>query len=146
MVKHRIKPKVLVVDEDPDMRMFFSTLLKTGGFSPITARDGIEGLKKAKTRAPEYIIIDVPMPGNGGMQMYHCLKQDKNMRCIPVMMVSSIDRQTFTHYQKTKGIRLGQDINVPEAFLEKPPEAADIIDRIKTALGMDDPESECQNE
>lgn len=85
------------------------------------------------------------MPGNGGMQMYRCLKQDQKMSCIPVMMVSSIDRQTFTHYQKTKGIRLGQELRVPEAFLEKPPEATDIILRIKKALGMDQEGSECEN-
>lgn len=134
MANKRPKPKILVVDDDPDMRIFFATLLKTGGFTPVVARDGAEGLEKAKDLAPEYIIIEVPMPGNGGMRMYRHLKQDKNTNGIPVMMVSGIDRHTFTHYQKTQGFRLGQDIPAPEAFLEKPPEAADVLERIETAL------------
>lgn len=100
----------------------------------MVAKNGTEGLKKVRSQKPVFIIIDVPMPGNGGMKMYKCLKQDKNLSCIPVIMVSSIDKQTFTNYQKTKGIRLGQDITVPEAFLEKPPEAAEILDLIKAAL------------
>ncbi|MCK5541401.1 MAG: response regulator [Desulfobacterales bacterium] len=134
MKKASAKQKILVVDDDPDMRIFFATILKTGGFQPVVAKNGTEGLKKVRSQKPVFIIIDVPMPGNGGMKMYKCLKQDKNLSCIPVIMVSSIDKQTFTNYQKTKGIRLGQDITVPEAFLEKPPEAAEILDLIKAAL------------
>ena len=122
------------MDDDPDMRIFFSTLLKSGGFKPIVARTGSEGVEKAKKENLAFIIIDVPMPDNGGMQMYRYLKQDNNLKKIPVIMVSSIDKQTFTHYQKTKGIRLDQDIISPEAFLEKPPEAAEVLDLIQATL------------
>lgn len=134
MVKKENRPKILVVDDDPDMRIFFSALLKNGGFQPIVAGSGKEGLDKVKKEKPVFIIIDVPMPDNGGMQMYRCLKQDERLCCIPVIMVSTIDRQTFTHYQKTKGIRLGQDISGPEAFLEKPPEAAEVLGLIRETL------------
>ncbi len=134
MKKASDKQKILVVDDDPDMRIFFATILKTGGFHPVVAKNGIEGLEKVISQKPVFIIIDVPMSGNGGMKMYRCLKQDKNLSCIPVIMVSSIDKLTFINYQKTKGIRLGQDITVPEAFLEKPPEAAEVLGLIKSVL------------
>ena len=134
MGKKANKLKILVVDDDPDMRIFFSTLLKSGGFKPIVAKTGIEGIEKAKKENLAFIIMDVPMPDNGGMQMYRYLKQDNKLKKIPVIMVSSIDKQTFTHYQKTKGIRLGQDIISPEAFLEKPPEAAEVLDLIQATL------------
>ncbi len=142
MDQQRKKTKVLIVDDDPDMRIFFSTLLKTDGFYPIVARNGTEGMAKAKSQNPEFIIIDVPMPGNGGMQMYQGLKQDDRLKFIPVMMVSTIDKQTFTHYQKTKGIRLGTDIKIPEGFVEKPPEAKDVLDLIKDILLGDFPKSD----
>ena len=134
MGKKTNKLKILIVDDDPDMRIFFSTLLKSGGFKPIVAKTGIEGIEKAKKENLAFIIMDVPMPDNGGMQMYRYLKQDNQLKKIPVIMVSSIDKQTFTHYQKTKGIRLGQDIISPEAFLEKPPEAAEVLDLIQATL------------
>ena len=134
MGKKTNKLKILIVDDDPDMRIFFSTLLKSGGFKPIVARTGSEGIEKAKKERPVFIIMDVPMPDNGCMQMYRYLKQDNQLKKIPVIMVSSIDKQTFTHYQKTKGIRLGQDIISPEAFLEKPPEAAEVLDLIQATL------------
>lgn len=122
------------MDDDPDMRIFFSALLKTGGFAPIVAKNGDEGIEKLETQQPVFIIIDVPMPDNGGMKMYQYLKQDKKLSHIPVIMVSSIDQQTFSLYQKTKGIRLGQEIDNPEAFFHKPPEASEILDLIKATL------------
>lgn len=128
------KPRILVVDDDPDMRMYYSALLRTGGYHPIVASDPGEGLEKVKKEKPVFIIINVPMPENGGMQMYRCLKQDVRLCCIPVIMVSTIDRQTFTLYQKTKGIRLGSDIKDPEAFLEKPPEASELLGLIHETL------------
>ncbi len=128
------KPKILVVDDDPDMRIFFSTLLKTSGFIPLVAKNGIEGIKKAKAQKPVFIIIDVPMPENSGMQMYKCLKKDKELCCIPVIMVSSIDKQTFTHFLKTKGIQSGREMVSPEMFLEKPPEAAEVLGLINKTL------------
>jgi len=128
------KQKILVVDDDPDMRIFLSTILKTGGFKPIVAKDGIEGMQKAKKENPVFIIIDVPMPENGGMRMYRHLKLDKQLKQIPVIMISTIDKQTFIHYQKTKGIGLGRDVVSPEAFLEKPPEAAEVLNLIQDIL------------
>jgi len=129
--KKPARPKILVVDDDPDMRIFFSTLLKAGGYKPIVARDGKEGLMKAGKEIPAVIILAVPMLENGGMQMYMDLKADPKFRWIPVFMISTIDRQTFIHYQKTKSIRLGQDVVSPEAFLEKPPETAEFLGLIQ---------------
>lgn len=131
------RPKILVVDDDSDMRIFFSSLLKSGGFSPIVAKNGIEGLQKVKAHHPALIIIEVPMPENGGIRMFQDLKQNSKFSAIPVMMVSSIDKQTYSHYLNTKGIRMDHNGLIPDAFLEKPPEAADVLDFINKALGLD---------
>jgi len=74
------------------------------------------------------------MSENTGMLMYQHLKQDRKLQYIPVIMISAIDKLTFIHYQKTKGIRLGQDIISPEGFLEKPPEAAELLELIQDIL------------
>jgi len=132
--KKSVRPKILIVDDDPDMRVFFSTFLKAGGYRPIVAGNGKEGMMKAGKENPALIILDVPMPENGGMQMYMDLKADQNLCRIPVFMMSTIDRQTFVHYQKTKGIRLGQDVISPEAFLEKPPETAEVLGLIQETV------------
>jgi DNA-binding response OmpR family regulator len=132
--KKPAKKKILIVDDDPDMRIFFSTLLKTNGFRPIVAKDGDEGIKKAVKESPVFIIIDVTLPENGGMKMYRSLKKDRELNQIPVIMTSTIDIQTFTHYQKAKGLNLGKDIVKPAAFLEKPPEAKEVLSLIEQIL------------
>jgi len=128
------KKKILVVEDDSDMRIFISTILKTGGFKPMVAKNGKDGMNKAEKENPACIIMDVPMSENTGMLMYQHLKQDRKLQYIPVIMISAIDKLTFIHYQKTKGIRLGQDIISPEGFLEKPPEAAELLELIQDIL------------
>ena len=134
MNKKSSKQKILVVDDDPDMRIFLSTILKTGGYKPIVAKDVGEGMKKVKKENPVFIIMDVPMPENSGVRMYRHLKLDEQLKQIPVIMISTIDKQTFTQYQKTKGISLDRDVIGPEAFLEKPPEASEVLNLIRDIL------------
>ena len=127
------KKTVLVVEDELDMRIFISTLLETSGYQPIMTRDGKEGLHKAKDICPDLIILDVMMPGEGGVQMYRHLKTDKTLCNIPVIMLSAITRKTFTHYLNMVNARLKDPIPDPDAYVEKPPEAEDLL-RIATSL------------
>ncbi|MBC8463852.1 MAG: response regulator, partial [Deltaproteobacteria bacterium] len=49
------------------MRIFISTLLQTSGYETVITRDGSEGLRKAKALTPDLVILDVMMPGEGGV-------------------------------------------------------------------------------
>ncbi len=92
--------KILIVDDEIDMRVFLSTLLETNGYSPVATRDGKEGLTKAKEIEPDLIILDIMMPGEGGVHMYRQLKTDQILNKIPVIMLSAVARKTFSHYMK----------------------------------------------
>ena len=129
------KEKILVVADETDMRVFLSTVIETGGFDPIVAINGTEGLKKALKENPDLIIVDVMMPKEDGLQMYRNLKYDKMFKNIPVIMLSSIDKHTFFHYQKMKNVLPGKSLPEPEAYLEKPPEAEELIGLIHDMLG-----------
>jgi DNA-binding response OmpR family regulator len=72
------KKTVLIVEDELDMRIFISTLLETSGYRPVMTKDGNEGMRKARDVGPDLIILDVMMPGEGGVQMYRQLKTDKN--------------------------------------------------------------------
>lgn len=121
------KKKILIVDDELDMRIFLSTLLKTSGYQPVVTRDGNEGIQKAKAIGPDLIILDVMMPGEGGVQMYRELKVDPVLRTIPVMMLSAVARRTFSHYLKMVNIRMDSPIPDPDAYMEKPPEADELL-------------------
>ncbi len=121
------KRKILVIDDELDMRTFLSTLFETRGFKPLVASDGVEGLKKAKEGRPELIILDVMMPKEGGIQLYRDLKGDPNTKDIPVIMLSGIARKTFFHSQNVLDQYTGQSLPEPEAYIEKPPEPEELL-------------------
>jgi CheY-like chemotaxis protein len=129
------KKTVLIVEDELDMRIFISTLLETSGYEPIMTRDGTEGLIKAKDVKPDLIILDVMMPGEGGVQMYRQLKTDKNLCDIPVIMLSAVTRKTFAHYLNMVNARLKDAIPDPDAYIEKPPEAEDLLKMTTSLIG-----------
>jgi CheY-like chemotaxis protein len=119
--------QILIVDDEPHMRVFMATLFETSGYKPVLARNGNEGIEKAKESAPDLIILDVMMPGGGGVQMYRQLKKDDRLRDIPVIMLSAVEGKTFSH--SLKMFRASEDGMLPEpdAYVEKLPEAEELL-------------------
>jgi CheY-like chemotaxis protein len=130
-----MKKTVLVVEDELDMRIFISTLLETSGYRPITTRDGSEGISKAREVIPDLIILDVMMPGEGGVQMYRRLKTDDSLMNIPVILLSGVAKKTFAHYLKMLNTRIKASIPEPSAYLEKPPEAEELIKLTERFIG-----------
>ncbi len=131
----RRKKVILIVDDELDMRTFLSTLVKLGGYDSVLAKDGEEGMLKAEKIRPDLLILDVMMPGEGGVIMYNRLKADADLRQIPVIMLSAVAKNAFYHYLGALNIKLDGSILTPEAYIEKPPEAENLMRVIRTILG-----------
>jgi CheY-like chemotaxis protein len=129
------KKTVLIVEDELDMRIFIKTLLETSGYQPVMTRDGNEGMLKARDVLPDLIILDVMMPGEGGVQMYRQLKTHDKLCHIPVIMLSAVARKTFSHYLNMVNARLKTPIPEPDAYIEKPPEAEDILKMAAALIG-----------
>jgi len=121
------KKKILIVDDEMDMRIFISTLMETSGYKAFATRDGKDGIRKAGDILPDLIILDVMMPGEGGVQMYRHLKTDKNLKDIPVIMLSAVTEKAFIHYLKMLNTQLDNSIPYPDVYMEKPPEAEELL-------------------
>ena len=126
--------KVLIVDDELDMRTFVSTLLETSGYKPLTAVDGKEGMEVARRDKPSVVLLDVMMPNESGIGMYRELKNDPDLKDIPVIMVSALSRKTFFHSQKVLDEYKGENIPEPAAYIEKPPEADELLEAIQDCL------------
>jgi CheY-like chemotaxis protein len=129
------KKTVLIVEDELDMRIFISTLLETSGYQPVMTRDGKEGMLKAKDVCPDLIILDVMMPGEGGVQMYQQLKTHATLCNIPVIMLSAVAKKTFSHYLNMVNARLKDPMPDPDAYIEKPPEAEDLLKMTASLIG-----------
>jgi CheY-like chemotaxis protein len=126
--------KVLVVDDELDMRTYITTLLETNGFKPLSAEDGIQGMEIARREKPKVIILDVMMPRESGINMYRDLKNDPGLREIPVIMLSALSRKTFFHSQKVLDRYKGEEIPEPDAYIEKPAEPDELLEAIQKTL------------
>lgn len=126
--------KVLVVDDELDMRTFITTLLETSGFKPIAATDGVEGLAAARSRKPAVIILDVMMPNLSGISMYRDLKNDPELKDIPVIMLSALSKKTFFHSQEVLDEYKSEKIPEPAAYIEKPADADELLEAIQNCL------------
>jgi len=127
--------KVLIVDDDPDVRLFNATVVEESGYTPIEAVNGEEGLKIVKKNRPDLVILDVLMPKQSGIRLYRELKTDKSLIGIPVIMLSGVAKRTFLRSQKALTEFGDKPVPEPENYLEKPVEPEELAQEIKKLLG-----------
>jgi len=132
------RKKILIVDDELDIRIFLCNLLGNCGYEPIEAGDKKEGMQMALREMPALIILDVTMPKESGIQMYRELKAHKALRNIPVIMVSTIDKKTFSFYQKFQRTPRDKEFPHPGAYLEKPLEAEKLIEVVRRLTQLDE--------
>ena len=128
------KKKVVVVDDDLHMRIFISTLLETSGYKAIIAKNGDDGIRKTQESLPALIILDLMMPGEGGILMYRQLKSDDRLKQIPVIVLSGVESKVFYHSLKTLSVGLETVLPEPDVYMEKPPEPEELLQKIESFL------------
>ena len=128
------KKKILFVDDELDMRIFLSTVLKTEGYEAVAARNALEGIKKAHDVCPDLIIMDVMMPQAGGVTLFQELKKDAQLSHVPVIMLSGVSEKAFSHHLKMLNVRLDDSLPPPDAYMEKPLEPARLVATIERLL------------
>lgn len=127
--------KVLVVDDDPDVRLINRTVIEENGYTALVAEDGEQGLQIIKKEAPDLVLLDVLMPKQSGLRLYGQLKTNKSLEKIPVVILSGIAKRTFLRSQKALVEFGGAEVPEPEVYLEKPVESDELAKVIKDILG-----------
>ncbi|CAB5091722.1 hypothetical protein D3OALGA1CA_5510 [Olavius algarvensis associated proteobacterium Delta 3] len=127
--------RVLVVDDDPDVRLFNTTVLEENGYTPLEATNGEEGLEIIRKELPDLVILDVMMPKQSGIRLYRELKTDKALKDIPVIILSGIAEKTFLRSQNALTEFGGEQVPPPQTYIEKPVEPDELASVVKKALG-----------
>jgi DNA-binding response OmpR family regulator len=125
---------ILFVDDELDMRIFLATVLKTSGFAAVAARNAVEGMQKARARAPDLVIMDVMMPQAGGVTMFRELKRDEHLKHLPVIMLTGVSETAFAHHLKMVNLGIDDDLPPPEAYMEKPLDPERLVATIRRLL------------
>ena len=88
-MSHADRSTVLIADDDADILELLHTVLERGGYGPIPASDGEQALRLARERLPRACILDVVMPGLGGLDVLRALRSEAATADIPVLMLSA---------------------------------------------------------
>jgi CheY-like chemotaxis protein len=115
------------VDDDADMRLYLASLLRSHGYSVVEADDPREARRLVHQIKPALIIMDALISFGTSLNLYRELKQDRRLRKIAVIMLADVPRKTFFHYRALRGGAPDNANPEPEAFLEKPPEADELL-------------------
>jgi twitching motility two-component system response regulator PilH len=126
--------KVLIVDDDPDVTLFNTTVVEECGYTPMEASNGEDGLRIIKKDPPDLVVLDVLMPKQSGIRLYRELKTDKALKTIPVIILSGVAKRTFLRSQKALTEFGDQPVPEPDDYLEKPVEPDELAKEIKKYL------------
>ncbi len=120
------KRTVLIIEDDRDMIELLSIALRRGGYQPMAALGGREGLRLLREQPADLILLDLMMSDMNGWRVLEVIKADKTLSAIPVLIVSARhyleDMQTESH----EGLY--------EGYLVKPFVVQDLLSQIREAL------------
>ena len=124
------KPKVLIVDDDIELRRALHVRLKANNYDTVYAADALAAMSVAKQEHPDLIILDLGLPAGDGYVVMQRLHAIPALACIPIIVLSARDAAS----NRDKALAAGC-----VAFLEKPPDNAVLLSVIRTALGKVEP-------
>jgi DNA-binding response OmpR family regulator len=126
------KTKILIVDDDPDIRIAMGAVLEARNYQVITACDGEEGLAKLKEERPALMILDLLMPRKDGFAVCKELKDPRWAKYsnIPILILTSVREEVSRRrYELETGLSLDVD-----DYVEKPIDPFLLVDRVESLL------------
>jgi DNA-binding response OmpR family regulator len=124
--------KILVVDDDPDIRDVLEELLQGEGFEVVTANDGAKGLEAVKSESPDLMILDLLMPVMDGFAVCKQLGDPRwsKWKDMPILILTSVREEVS---QRRYELETGLSLDVDD-YVEKPLDPDVVLDRVKKLL------------
>jgi DNA-binding response OmpR family regulator len=106
------KRRVLVIEDDPDIREILEYNLTNEGFDVVSATDGERGLREAAANKPDLILLDLMLPGIPGLEVCRRLRAGRNLKDVPIIMVTAKGEEADI----VSGLELGADDYITKPF------------------------------
>ena len=117
--------KILIVDDDPDLRRALKIRLQANHYDTVQASDGYSAISVAQKERPNLIILDLGLPVGDGFVVLKRLQDSDSLSTIPVIVLSARDPQ----FNEQKTLQLGAT-----AFFQKPADNNELLDLIRATL------------
>ncbi|MGE5257003.1 MAG: DVU0259 family response regulator domain-containing protein [Hyphomicrobiales bacterium] len=113
--------KILIIDDDPVIVKYLQAVFSDNGYSTCVATSSMEGMEVVRKEKPDLITLDLQMPGEWGPRFYRKLRQDKDLRHTPVIVISGIDGD--------------HAVKDAVAFVKKPFDPEKLVGIVKNTIG-----------
>ncbi len=123
------KKRVLVVEDEVDVRTYISTLFQDQGYEILTAENGKEGFELAKKEKPDLITLDIAMPSQSGMRTFRMFKDSEELKSIPVIIITGMGEDVSSFINRLKGFS-----SKPEGFMGKPIDEEKLIKMVSDLI------------
>jgi DNA-binding response OmpR family regulator len=120
-----MKPKILVVDDEPDVVRLIEFNLKAAGYDVITAEDGAEALQRARSASPDLMVLDLMLPEVEGIEVCKLLRRDPATAKVPIIILTA----KAAEVDRILGLELGAD-----DYVTKPFSPRELVLRVKKLL------------
>jgi DNA-binding response OmpR family regulator len=118
--------KILIVDDDKDVRLGYHIRLKANNYDTFFAADSLTSMIEARKHQPDVIILDLGLPGGDGFVVMDRLKSNTYLSVVPVIIVTARD----PHANRRRALQAGA-----KAFLQKPVDNEELLAVIRQCLG-----------
>lgn len=105
------------MEDEETTGLYLCSLLEEHGFSPRCAFSAEEAMRQIQISPPDCILLDIMMPGKGGLYLFSRLKRDPELKNIPVIFVTGIRQKVGGDFSKFVH---GLKVRTPEGYIEKP--------------------------
>lgn len=120
------KAKILVIDDDPDIRLGYHVLLRANQYDTCFGADAFSAVSEARKQQPDLIILDLGLPAGDGFVVLDRLRSNTHLAIIPVIVVSGRDVQA----NKERALKAGA-----RAYLQKPWNDSELLAVIRELVG-----------
>ena len=133
---HASEKRILVVDDEPDVRNFLAACIEDAGFQVETAEDGIEALLKIEQNPPDLMTLDMVMPRKSGIKVMRTLRENEKWAGLPVIVITAHARDEFGS-EDIRGFNAFASGLRPRYTLEKPVTPEKLVQAIAEILEVD---------
>ena len=120
--------KILIIDDEKDMRVYLEALFRKAGYDTETAENGEEGQWLAEAHQPDLITLDILMPKKSGIKAYRGLRSSEKTGSIPIVVLTGLAR--LDDFFGDLG-----ELPQPEAIVEKPIEREPFLEKVLELIG-----------
>ena len=117
--------KILIIDDDSDIRLGLNARLRANGYETAFAQDGLSALPTVRNENPDLILLDLGLPGGDGFVVLDRLKRQADISCIPVIVLTARDAED----NEKRALEAGA-----AAFFQKPVDNAKLLAAIDWQL------------